>query len=65
MTMSTIGAIAEPSQRAPKPKPEKPDEAAYKANLLKAENEHAAAQNKVVRVPLVSSSFDIDYYICK
>jgi hypothetical protein len=31
-----------------KPKPEKPDEQQYLANLAKAEKEHAIAQEKVV-----------------
>lgn len=33
-------------------KPTKPDEAAYKASLAEAEKEHAAAQEKLVWMPL-------------
>lgn len=49
-TMSTIDAGAEPSQKAQKTKPEKPDEQKYKESLGKAQKEHAAAQEKVVRL---------------
>lgn len=33
-------------------KPEKPDEEKYKADLAKAEKEHAAVQERLVRLPL-------------
>lgn len=49
-TMSTIDAGAEPSQKTQKTKPEKPDEHKYKESLGKAQKEHAAAQEKVVRL---------------
>lgn len=49
-TMSTIDAGAEPAGRSQKTKPEKPDEQKYKEDLAKAEKEHAAAQEKVVRL---------------
>ena len=48
-TMSIMDAGAEPSSKAQKTRPEKPDEQQYKENLAKAEKEHAAAQEKVVR----------------
>ena len=47
-TMS-MDAGAEPSPKAQKARPDKPDEQQYKENLAKAEKEHAAAQEKVVR----------------
>lgn len=49
-TMSTIDAGSEPSQKPQKTKPEKPDEQKYKENLGKAQREHAAAQERVVRL---------------
>ena len=52
-TISTIDAGSEPSQKSQKAKPEKPekpDEQKYKESLAKAQNEHAAAQEKVVRL---------------
>lgn len=48
-TMSIMDAGAEPSAKAQKSRPEKPDEQQYKENLAQAEKEHAAAQEKVVR----------------
>ena len=50
-TMSTIDAGAERPGRDQKQtgRPAKPDEEAYKKNLQKAEKEHAAAQEKLVR----------------
>lgn len=47
-TMSTIDAGAEPTQKAQKPKPEKPDEEQYKKDLAKAEKDNASAQEEVV-----------------
>lgn len=47
--MSTMDATAEHSPKAQKARPEKPDEQQYKESLAKAEKEHAAAQEKVVR----------------
>lgn len=52
-TISTINAGSEPSQKPQKAKPEKPekpDEQKYKENLAKAQKEHAAAQERVVRL---------------
>ena len=49
-TMSTIDAGSEPSQKPQKMKPEKPDEQKYRENLAKAQKEHAAAQERVVRL---------------
>ncbi|KAK0514215.1 hypothetical protein JMJ35_002832 [Cladonia borealis] len=46
-TMSIMDAGAEPSSKAQKSRPEKPDEQQYKETLAKAEKEHAAAQEKV------------------
>lgn len=40
-------AVSEPAGQ--KTRPVKPDEDAYKANLAKAEKEHTAAQEKLVR----------------
>lgn len=56
-TMSTIDAGPEPSQKAQKTKPEKPDEQTYKESLGKAQKEHAAAQERVVSLssPKVSA----------
>ena len=55
VTMTTINAVAEQpataagSVQVPKTKPEKPDEKEYKEALDKAEQEHALAQDKLVR----------------
>jgi len=49
ITMSTIDAGSEPTQKAQKSKPEKPDEQHYQEILAKADKEHKAAQEKVVR----------------
>ena len=49
VTMSTMDATAEHSSKVQKSRPEKPDEQQYKESLAKAEKEHAAAQEKVVR----------------
>lgn len=52
-TISTIDAGSEPSQKSQKAKPEKPekpDEQKYKESLAKAQKEHVAAQEKVVRL---------------
>ena len=48
-TMSTIDAGSEPSPKPQKIKPEKPDEQKYKESLGKAQKEHAASQERVVR----------------
>lgn len=50
-TISTIDAGSDRLEKQPKPRPEKPDEQLYKENLAKAEKEHAAAQEKLVRTP--------------
>ena len=55
-TMSTIDAGAEPTEKSQKVKPEKPDESKYKEDLSKAEKEHAAAQEKMVRLSPFSKS---------
>lgn len=39
-----------PGDKAHKARPEKPDEEKYKTDLAKAEKEHAAAQEKLVRL---------------
>ena len=49
-TISTINAGSEPSPKPQKTKPEKPDEQVYKESLGKAQKEHAAAQERVVRL---------------
>ena len=51
-TMSTIDAGSEPPQKSQKSRPEKPDEQSYQELLAKAESEHKAAQEKVVRVQI-------------
>ena len=38
------------ADKAPKSRPEKPDEEKYKGDLSKAEKEHAVAQEKLVRL---------------
>lgn len=48
-TMSIMDSGAEHSSKVQKSRPEKPDEQKYKEDLAKAEKEHAAAQEKVVR----------------
>ncbi|MCJ1477484.1 hypothetical protein MMC13_006156 [Lambiella insularis] len=48
MSLGTTNAEAEAVQEKPqKSRPEKPDEGTYKAELAKAEKEHAAAQEKL------------------
>ena len=47
-TMATIDAGAEHPVKASKPKPEKPDEEAYKEALRNAEQENSKAQEKLV-----------------
>ena len=49
-TISTIDAGSEPSQKPQKNKPEKPDEKIYKESLAKAQKDHAASQERVVRL---------------
>jgi len=49
--MSTIDAGSEPTHKAQNAKPEKPDEQHYQEILAKADKEHKAAQEKVVRSP--------------
>ena len=48
--ISTIDAGSEPSQKPQKTKPERPDEQLYKESLAKAQKEHAASQERVVRL---------------
>lgn len=48
-TMSTVNAGADRvDDKSSKVKPEKPDEEKYKADLAKAEKEHAAVQERLV-----------------
>ena len=52
-TISTIDAGSEPSQKPPKTKsekPEKPDEKVFRESLAKAQKEHTASQERVVRL---------------
>ena len=49
-TMSTIDAGSNPIEKEQKTRPEKPDEQLYKESLAKAEKEHTAAQEKLVRL---------------
>lgn len=46
---SSATAISTSPEKSQKAKPEKPDEQLYKDSLQKAEREHAAVQEKVVR----------------
>ena len=48
--MSTIDAGSNPIEKEQKTRPEKPDEQLYKESLAKAEKEHTAAQEKLVRL---------------
>lgn len=50
--MAAAEAKAASSPVEQKPKPQKPDETAYKADLEKAEKELAAVQKRLVRVCL-------------
>ncbi len=55
-TMSTVNAGADRVDDKPsKVKPEKPDEEKYKVDLAKAEKEHAAVQERLVRLLLVQA----------
>lgn len=49
LAKSSATAISTAPEKSQKAKPEKPDEQLYKDSLQKAEREHAAAQEKVVR----------------
>ena len=66
--MSTIGAGADNIEKTRKSKPEKPDEVKYKSDLEIADQEHAAAQEKLVRLlstPQLNISISIKtLYIC-
>lgn len=46
--MAAAAATVTPRASEHKPKPQKPDEAAFKASLAQAEKEHAAVQEKLV-----------------
>lgn len=48
-TKSSATAISTAPDKSQKAKPEKPDEQLYKDSLQKAEREHTAAQENVVR----------------
>ena len=48
-TMSMIDAGSDHPEKQQKGRPEKPDEQLYRENLAKAEREHTAAQEKLVR----------------
>ena len=50
VAMSTMDAGSEPTTKAQKTRPEKPDDAAYKQKLSQAEKEYLAAQEKFVRL---------------
>lgn len=47
--MAAAAATVAPRASEHKPKPQKPDEATFKASLAQAEKEHAAVQEKLVR----------------
>ncbi len=49
LAKSSATAISTAPDKSQKAKPEKPDEQLYKDSVQKAEREHAAAQEKVVR----------------
>ena len=61
-TISTIDAGSEPVQKGQKTKPEKPDDQKYKESLGKAQKEHAAAQERVVRLSNPARTFKL-YYV--
>ena len=50
MAISTSDAGTTPASKTHKARPEKPDEAAYKDNLAKAEKAYLATQEKFVRI---------------
>jgi hypothetical protein len=54
--VATPSAAAMFEASAERKKPEKPDEELYKANLKKAEREHADAKAKFVSHPICSST---------
>ena len=47
--ISSVDAGAGQPEKQHKPRPEKPNEQQYKEDLAKAEKEHAAVQEKLVR----------------
>lgn len=51
------------AENPPKARPEKPDEQLYKDVLAKAEREHAAAQEKVVRVTPRNAELSAELHI--
>ncbi len=57
LAKSSSVAISNGIDKSQKAKPEKPDEQLYKDRLSKAEREHAAAQEKVVRLPATPMDF--------
>ena len=50
-TASTASTASASKTKQQFVKPEKPDEEQYKAELAKAEKEHAASQERLVRTP--------------
>lgn len=64
--LAKSSATATAPDKSQKAKPEKPDEQLYKDSLQKAEREHAAAQDKVVRLwhnlQLMSSKLVLQSY---
>ena len=52
-TMSTMDAGSDKPEKQQKIRPEKPDEQVYKESLAKAEKDHTAAQEKLVRVHML------------
>jgi hypothetical protein len=60
--VATTPAVTKPAEAtkdaapAQKTRPEKPDEVKYKADLAKAEKEHAAAQEKLVSTTFNSTN---------
>lgn len=57
--MSLGTTNADNTEKTHKPKPEKPDEAKYKADLAEAEKEHAAAQEKLVRLSRLPAAMTV------
>lgn len=55
LSASKNGAIT--ADKSQKPRPEKPDEQLYKDSLAKAESEYTAAQEKLVRVTLITQNY--------
>lgn len=58
--VATADATA-PQEKQQNVRPEKPDEDQYKEDLAKAEKEHSAAQDKLVRCIFNTSNISLSY----